>query len=196
MHSRFLPFPSAVLSFQLPVSSCADACLAIAPFLVRWINAEPFALSAPDGNFYIEFYGALDKHGARRIHFFVPENHSGSVENANEARRSRSAKQPVTSAPQTTSRAKRRCVVGKTMRGAPLNVPVMMVNCTINPPAPCLWQAPASRQRPEPPPMENQAGHSPERRAVDDQGPRELLRDGALRYHLICKYVPNYYKEH
>ena len=34
--------------------------------------------------------------------------------------------------------------------GAPLNVPVMMVNCTINPPAPCLWQAPVSAQNPPP----------------------------------------------
>ena len=31
MHSRFLPFLSAVLSFQLPVSSCADACLTELP---------------------------------------------------------------------------------------------------------------------------------------------------------------------
>ena len=34
---------------------------------------------------------------------------------------------------------------------------MMMMNCTINPPTPCLWQAPVSAQKPQ---KENQAGHS------------------------------------
>ena len=42
---------------------------------------------------------------------------------------------------------------------------VMMINCTINPPAPCLWQAPASAQKTK---RESQAAHSPER-AVEGQ---------------------------
>ena len=37
---------------------------------------------------------------------------------------------------------------------------MMMVNCTINPPTPCLWQAPASAQKTK---KENQAGRSSER---------------------------------
>ena len=42
---------------------------------------------------------------------------------------------------------------------------VVMMNCTINPPTPCLWQAPASTQKTK---KENQAGHSSER-AVEGQ---------------------------
>ena len=42
---------------------------------------------------------------------------------------------------------------------------VMMINCTINPPTPCLWQAPASAQKIK---KESQAAHSPER-AVEGQ---------------------------
>ena len=42
---------------------------------------------------------------------------------------------------------------------------MMMMNYTINPPTPCLWQAPASAHNPK---KENQAGHSSER-AVEGQ---------------------------
>ena len=61
-----------------------------------------------------------------------------------------------------------------------------MVNCTRNPPTPCVWQAPASTQHPENQ-KENQAGHSPER-AAEGQGknatPSTLYPDLPEKNHL------------
>ena len=54
---------------------------------------------------------------------------------------------------------------------------MVVVNCAMNPPTPCLWQAPTSAQKTK---KENQAGHSSERAVKGHGGPPERKSRAAI----------------
>ena len=54
---------------------------------------------------------------------------------------------------------------------------MMVVNCAIHPPTPCLWQAPTNAQKIK---KENQAGHSSERAMKGHGGPPERKPRAAI----------------